>query len=188
MFLSLTGVYNYNTDWYATLGTWPDICFAVQTVLWFNDKPGLANWEAIKRIFRYLIGMKDLWLGYRGQGRELVGYGHWWSRWKYGRRQKSSIQLCIHNQQQSSLLECKMTRNNFTIYDWKQICHCYIHSKRSTLALFIHSSTLQHHAQWNDTVFRQSVSHSPYQRTSVPHMHETHQHQIPFYLLGHRGW
>src|ERR1700678_1194625 len=48
---------------YATLGTRPDICFAVQTVSRFNSKPGLAHWEAVKRIFRYLKGTKELWLG-----------------------------------------------------------------------------------------------------------------------------
>ena len=59
---------------YATLGTRPDICFAVQTVSRFNSKPGLAHWEAVKRIFRYLKGTKDLWLGYGGVTKELVGY------------------------------------------------------------------------------------------------------------------
>ena len=60
---------------YAMLGTRPDICFAVQTVFHFNSKPGLPHWEAVKELFRYLISMKDLWLGYGRQGRELIGYG-----------------------------------------------------------------------------------------------------------------
>ena len=60
---------------YVTLGTRPDICLAVQTVLCFNSKPGLPHWEAVKRIFRYSIGTKDLWLAYEGQSKELVGYG-----------------------------------------------------------------------------------------------------------------
>ena len=59
---------------YATLGTRPDICYAVQTVSKFNNKPGLAHWEAVKWIFRYLSGTKDLWLAYRGQVKELMGY------------------------------------------------------------------------------------------------------------------
>ena len=59
---------------YATLGTRPDICFAVQTVSRFNSKPGLAHWDAVKRIFRYLKGTKDLWLGYGGVAKELAGY------------------------------------------------------------------------------------------------------------------
>ena len=52
---------------YATIGTRPNICFAVQTVLRFNSKPSLAHWEAIKQIFKYLLGTKDLWLGYGEQ-------------------------------------------------------------------------------------------------------------------------
>ena len=59
---------------YAMLGTRPDISFAVQTVSRFNSKPGLAHWEAVKRIFRYLKGTKDLWLAYGGVVKELVGY------------------------------------------------------------------------------------------------------------------
>ena len=59
---------------YATLGTRPDICFAVQTVSRFNSKPGLAHWEAVKRIFRYLKGTRELWLAYGDVTKELVGY------------------------------------------------------------------------------------------------------------------
>jgi hypothetical protein len=59
---------------YASLGTRPDISFAVQTVSRFASKPGLPHWEAVKRIFRYLKGTKDLWLGYGGKRRELQGY------------------------------------------------------------------------------------------------------------------
>ena len=59
---------------YAMLGTRPDICFAIQTVSRFNSKPGLAHWEAVKRIYRYLKGTKELWLGYGGVARELVGF------------------------------------------------------------------------------------------------------------------
>ena len=60
---------------YTMLGTRPDICFAIQTVSCFNSKPGLTHWEAIKQIFRYLLGTKELWLGYGRQQREMVGYG-----------------------------------------------------------------------------------------------------------------
>ena len=59
---------------YAMLGTRLDICFAVQTISRFNSKPRLAHWEAVKRIFCYLKGTRDLWLGYGGATRELVGY------------------------------------------------------------------------------------------------------------------
>ena len=59
---------------YAMLSTHPDICFAVQTVSRFNSKPGMTHWEAVKRIFKYLKGTKDLWLVYGGEARELLGF------------------------------------------------------------------------------------------------------------------
>jgi len=59
---------------YASLGTRPDITYAVQTVSRFSKNPGLAHWEAVKRIFRYLKGTKGLWLSYGGQQKELKGY------------------------------------------------------------------------------------------------------------------
>jgi hypothetical protein len=59
---------------YASLGTRPDITFAVQTVSRFSSKPGIAHWEAVKRIFRYLKGTRDLWLTYGNTVKELEGY------------------------------------------------------------------------------------------------------------------
>jgi hypothetical protein len=59
---------------WAALGTRPDIAFAVSTVARFSANPGLAHWEAVKRIFRYLAGMRDLWLMYGEEQRHLIGY------------------------------------------------------------------------------------------------------------------
>lgn len=59
---------------YAMLGTRPDISFAVTTVSKFSSNPGMAHWEAVKRIYRYLLGTKELWLSYGGVAKELVGY------------------------------------------------------------------------------------------------------------------
>ena len=59
---------------YASLGTRPDITYAVQTVSRFSKNPGHAHWEAVKRIFRYLKGTKEYWLTYGGQQKELKGY------------------------------------------------------------------------------------------------------------------
>ncbi|KDR64888.1 hypothetical protein GALMADRAFT_82558 [Galerina marginata CBS 339.88] len=59
---------------YASLGTRPDITYAVQAVSRFASKPGIAHWDAVKRIFRYLNGSKNLWLSYGGQRKELVGF------------------------------------------------------------------------------------------------------------------
>jgi hypothetical protein len=59
---------------YAAMGTRPDIAFATSTVAQFSDNPGWIHWEAVKRIFRYLLGTKKLELVYGGDKRGLVGY------------------------------------------------------------------------------------------------------------------
>ncbi|CAA7262723.1 unnamed protein product [Cyclocybe aegerita] len=59
---------------YASLGTRPDITFAVQTVSRYASKPGPGHWEAVKRIFRYLSGTKELWLSFGGDTKGLVGF------------------------------------------------------------------------------------------------------------------
>ena len=59
---------------WATLATRPDIAFAVGTVARFAANPGIAHWEAVKRIYRYLAGTHDLWLTYGETRRVLEGY------------------------------------------------------------------------------------------------------------------
>ena len=59
---------------WAALATRPDISFAVSTVARFASNPGPAHWEAVKRIFRYLAGTRDLWLSYGEAQRALVGF------------------------------------------------------------------------------------------------------------------
>ena len=52
---------------YAAIGTRPDISFAVQNLSQFTQNPGPEHWTAVKRIFRYLNGTKDLGLTYGGK-------------------------------------------------------------------------------------------------------------------------
>ncbi|PPQ72971.1 hypothetical protein CVT26_014516, partial [Gymnopilus dilepis] len=59
---------------YASMGTRPDITFATSTVAQFMDNPGWVHWEAVKKIFRYLKGTKELELVYGGETRDLVGF------------------------------------------------------------------------------------------------------------------
>jgi hypothetical protein len=59
---------------WAALATRPDIAFAVATVARFAANPGPAHWEAVKHIYRYLAGTRELWLTYRETKRTLVGY------------------------------------------------------------------------------------------------------------------
>ena len=59
---------------YASLGTRPDITYAMQTISRFTKNPGAAHWEAVKQIFHYLKGTCELWLSYGGTTKELTGY------------------------------------------------------------------------------------------------------------------
>jgi len=81
---------------YASLSTRPDIMYTVQTVSRFSTNPGIEHWEAVKRIFRYLKGMKDLWLSYGGQRRELLGYADADGNMAEDRRAVSGYAFLIH--------------------------------------------------------------------------------------------
>ena len=59
---------------YAAMGTRPDIAFTTSTVAQYLENPGWKHWEAVKRIFRYLLGTKTLQLTYGGDERGLVRY------------------------------------------------------------------------------------------------------------------
>jgi hypothetical protein len=59
---------------WAALTTCPDIMFAVTTVARFAAKPGIVHWEAVKWIYHYLAGMRNLWMTYGETRRVLEGY------------------------------------------------------------------------------------------------------------------
>ena len=61
---------------YASLGTHLDITYAMQTISCFSKNSGQAHWEAVKQIFCYLKGMKEFWLTYGGQQKDLRGYAN----------------------------------------------------------------------------------------------------------------
>jgi hypothetical protein len=53
----------------------PDIAFTISTVAWFAAEPRPVHWEAVKRIFWYLLaGMHDPWLSYGETRHTLEGY------------------------------------------------------------------------------------------------------------------
>jgi hypothetical protein len=49
---------------YAAVGMWPNISFVVQTLSQFLSKPRPAHWMAVKCVFPYLNGMRDLGIIY----------------------------------------------------------------------------------------------------------------------------
>jgi hypothetical protein len=59
---------------WAALTTRPDITFAVATVARFASNPSIPHWEAVKWIFHYLNGTRNLWLTYGETSRVLEGY------------------------------------------------------------------------------------------------------------------
>ncbi len=81
---------------YASLSTWPDITYAVQTVSCFSTNPGIEHWDTIKRIFCYLKGTKDMWLSYGGQQRELQEYADADGSMAEDRRAVSGYAFMIH--------------------------------------------------------------------------------------------
>ncbi|PIL29731.1 transcription factor [Ganoderma sinense ZZ0214-1] len=59
---------------YATMGTRPDVTFTVTVLSQFMQNPGHAHWDAIKRVLRYLKGMRELWLVYSDDNNGLRGF------------------------------------------------------------------------------------------------------------------
>jgi hypothetical protein len=59
---------------YVSIGTRPDIAYAVSSVSRFSANPGRPHWNAVKRIFQYLQGTKGHWLTYGGENHGLIGY------------------------------------------------------------------------------------------------------------------
>jgi len=61
---------------YLALATRPDIAYAIAVLSCFGVNPGSAHWEAVKRVFKYLKGTKELWLTYGmfEGGERLLGY------------------------------------------------------------------------------------------------------------------
>jgi hypothetical protein len=59
---------------YTSIATHPDITFAILTLSQFLDNLGEAHWDAVKCIFCYLAGTKDLQLMYGGEQHDLIRY------------------------------------------------------------------------------------------------------------------
>jgi hypothetical protein len=59
---------------YTSVTTHPDITFAISTLSQFLENLGEAHWDAVKCIFHYLAGTKDLQLMYGGERHDLIRY------------------------------------------------------------------------------------------------------------------
>ncbi len=59
---------------YAILETRPDLAYAVSVVSRYVSRPNNSHWQAVKQIFRYIKGILDLELTFKGSLRALEGY------------------------------------------------------------------------------------------------------------------
>ncbi|KIK14931.1 hypothetical protein PISMIDRAFT_16919 [Pisolithus microcarpus 441] len=55
------------------VGTCPDIAFAVSTIAQFNNAPTPTHWEAVRQIYKYLVGTKSLALTFSRIEKGLEG-------------------------------------------------------------------------------------------------------------------
>ena len=75
---------------YAALGTRPDISYAVQALSQFSSRPGPSHWTAVKRVFRYLKGTRNLAITY-GNTSEFSIRGYSDADWGQNRADRRSI-------------------------------------------------------------------------------------------------
>ena len=59
---------------YASIATRPDITFAVSTLFQYLKNLGEAHWEAVKQMFRYLLGTCELALTYGRDSHDLIRF------------------------------------------------------------------------------------------------------------------
>jgi hypothetical protein len=71
LYASLIGSLNY-----CALFTRPDIAYATNKCIQFTSNPMTHHWDAIQRIVRYLIQMKDRGILYQKKGKGIEGYAH----------------------------------------------------------------------------------------------------------------
>ena len=73
----------------------PDAAYAIGILSQFIQNPGLAHWEALKRLTTYLGWMKDLWLTFGGHSETLVeGYCN--ADWATNKHQHSISGYSFH--------------------------------------------------------------------------------------------
>ena len=125
---------------YTAMGARPDITFAMLMVAQYSENPGWKHWEAVKRIFHYLLGTKkvgiDLW---RGGERSSGVHGH---RWGIARPQKSHFWLCIYGRQRGYVLVFQEARISNVINNRSRVRCRYSCCQRSHMASLLTHRTL----------------------------------------------
>ena len=58
---------------YLAVGTRPDIAFTISTLAQYTENPGLVHWEALKRVYCYLVSTKTWSLTHGTERKGLIG-------------------------------------------------------------------------------------------------------------------
>lgn len=66
---------------YITQITRPDLCYVINTLSKFNNKPEMQHWLALKRVMRYLKGTQDYRLSYKQCHDEMMTHAYCDSDW-----------------------------------------------------------------------------------------------------------
>lgn len=60
---------------YLSVATRPDITYVVSVLACFSQNPGITHWNGVKRVYAYLKGTHDFWLGsHMEQVERVLGY------------------------------------------------------------------------------------------------------------------
>jgi Reverse transcriptase (RNA-dependent DNA polymerase) len=170
---------------YASLRTRPDISFAVQTVSRFSTKPGFIHWDAIKRIFWYLKGTKDLWLSFGHAKIDLAGYADADGSMAKDRHAISGYAFIVHggavswSAKRQEIVSLSTTESKYM---------AVTHAAKEALWLrsLIHDpTTFWDHPITHHTLLRQSICHHTFERSPVSCPYQTHRHPISFHPLDH---
>jgi hypothetical protein len=126
---------------YASLGTRPDISYAVAMVSCFSNNPGQPHWDAICCIYWYLLGTMDLKLTYGGVESVLTGYADVDGSMGEDRRAISGYAFLIDRGAVSWKSKCQeIVSLSTTESEYVAMTQ---HNKGSTMAAFLHWTDLR---------------------------------------------
>jgi len=169
---------------YAAMGTRPDIAFATSTVVQYMDNPGWEHWEAVKRIFWYLKGTKDMKLVYGDRKTNLEGFVDADGASQDHRRY---IRLRFYGGWRGRVMVIEEAGVGHVINNRGRVCGGDAHCKGSSMVAPINwrnffTTQGTHHSAW-----QQQVSDRACPWRSVPCEDETYRYPIPLYPVHYRS-
>jgi len=163
---------------YAAMGTRPDIAFATSTVVQYMDNPGWEHWKAVKRIFQYLKGMKDMKLVYGDRKTNLKGFVDADGASQDHQRAISGYVFMVDGAVSWSSKKQELVTLSTTEAEYVVVTHAAKEAVWLRRLIGENFLTTQgtHHSAW-----RQQVSNCTCPWRSVPHEDETYRYLIPLY-------